>query len=304
MKYVFIINPNAGKGNFSDALIEKVKDFFEHRKIPYDIHLTTGVGDATVFAEDYPIAKGETICFVACGGDGTFNETVNGGFGRSDAQFAVMPLGSGNDFIKCLGPCFDDFLDFEKLTNGTVLKLDALKCDDRICVNLCNIGIDSVIAQRMEKFKHIPGVSGHMAYNISTAISVFGKLGKPMKITFDDGEIIDDELTLSAFGNGICYGGGYFPTPEAKPDDGLIDFCCVKKVNLLKVSKLIGIYKAGKHINNPALANLVTFRRCKAVKIESPVNLSICIDGETKSAKSLSIKLLPASLPMRIPLAK
>ncbi len=301
VKFVFIINPHAGKGGFSETLAHDLRAFFSRRGADFDIHMTTGAGDAIVFADHYEVKDDEEVCFVACGGDGTFNEIVNGAFGRKNVSFAIMPWGSGNDLIKSLGGTADDYLDLQRLTDGEVKLLDVIDCGGRLCANLCNIGIDSIICERMDKFKRIPGVTGPMAYNLSTFFSVLGKLGVPMKMTFDDGECFDVEMTLTAFGNGNCYGGGYYPVPEARPDDGVLDFCGVKKVGLLQVSKLIGAYKAGKHVNDPNFDGLLIMKRFKSVKIESSVQMVVCIDGEIFREKTVEIKLLPAAMPIRIP---
>ena len=305
MNYVFIINPVAGKGKKAADIAKKIRDFFACREDKVHIYLSKCPGDAIRFGKEYPIPEGEEVCFVACGGDGTFYETVNGAFGRPGASFAVYPSGSGNDFIKSVGGKPEDYLDLQKLVDGKTKVFDALECNGHICSNICNIGLDSVIADRLTRYKKLPGVSGSMAYNLSTAVTVgrgiFGGLAKPMKITFDDGEVFEGRLMFSVFGNGQVYGGGYHAVPKAKLDDGLIDFCTVSEIGIIRIAKVIGIYKKGEHYNNPALADILTVRRCKGAKIESPEVLTISIDGEIFKSKTAEIKIIPGSLPFRVP---
>ena len=305
MNYVFIINPAAGKGNRSGDIAKKIRDFFKNRDDNIQIYLSKAPGDAIRFGKEYPIPEGEEVCFVACGGDGTFFETVNGAFGRPGASFAVYPSGSGNDFIKTIGGKVEDYLDLQKLVDGKTKIFDALQCGEKICCNICNIGVDSVIADRINRYKTIPGVSGAMAYNISTAVTLiggaFGGLAKPMKVTFDDGEVFEDRCMFSVFGNGKIYGGGYHAVPEAKPDDGLIDFCTVSEIGLLRIAKVIGVYKKGEHIHDPSLADVLKLRRCTEAKVESSELLTVSIDGEISKTNSIEIKILPASLPFRVP---
>ena len=305
MNYVFIINPVAGKGKKSEDIAKNIRDFFAEREDNVHIYLSKAPGDAIRFGKEYPIPEGEEVCFVACGGDGTFYETVNGAFGRPGASFAVYPSGSGNDFIKSVGGKPEDYLDFQKLVDGETKIFDALECNGHICSNICNIGLDSVIADRLTRYKKLPGVSGPMAYNLSTAVTVgggiFGGLAKPMKITFNDGEVIEDRCMFSVFGNGQVYGGGYHAVPEAKLDDGLIDFCTVSEIGVIRIAKVIGVYKKGEHINNPALADIVTTRRCTGAKIESPGLLTVSIDGEIFKCNTVEVKMLPGSLPFRVP---
>ncbi len=306
MNYVFIINPVAGKGKNADHIAHEIREFFKNREEDkIHIYLSKCPGDAIRFGKEYPIENGEEVCFVACGGDGTFYETVNGAFGRPGASFAVYPSGSGNDFIKTVGGKQEDYLDLEKLVNGEVKVFDAMDCNGHICSNICNIGIDSVIADRITHYKKIPGVSGAMAYNISAATTVggcvFKKTGKPMKFTFENGETLEGRFVLSVFGNGQVYGGGYHPVPDAKLDDGLIDFCAVTEVGVVKIAELIGIYKKGEHITSPVCQGLVNLRHCKKATVESPEELTYCVDGEVLRNRHIEIEMLPASLPFRVP---
>ena len=308
MNYVFIINPVAGKGHKADEIAGKIRAFFEKREDNVHIYLSKCPGDAIRFGKEYPIPEGEEVCFVACGGDGTFYETVNGAFGRPGASFAVYPSGSGNDFIKTVGGKPEDYLDLQKLVDGKTEIYDALECNGHICSNICNIGLDSVIADRLNRYKKIPGVSGPMAYNLSTAVTIgggiFGGLAKPMKITFDNGEVIENRCMFSVFGNGQVYGGGYHAAPEAKLNDGLIDFCTVSEIGIIRIAKVIGIYKRGEHCHNPDLADIVTTRRCTGAKIESPELLTVSIDGEIFKWNTVEIKMIPGSLPFRVPAFK
>lgn len=305
MNYVFIINPVAGKGKNSEKIAHEIREFFKNRDDNIHIYLSKCPGDAIRFGKEYPIEDGEEVCFVACGGDGTFYETVNGAFGRPGVSFAVYPSGSGNDFIKSVGGKHDDYLNLEKLVNGEVKIFDALNCNGRICSNICNIGIDSVICDRINRYKKIPGISGSMAYNVSAATTVggclFKKTGQAMKFTFDDGEVLEGRFVLSVFGNGQIYGGGYHPVPDARLDDGIMDFCAVDEVGVVKIAELIGIYKKGEHITSPVCEGLVHLRKCENAVIESPEELICCIDGEIFKSHKIEIKMLPSSLPFRVP---
>ncbi len=305
MNYVFIINPAAGKGHREKDIALHIKEFFKNRSDKYHIYLSKAPGDAVRFGKEYPINKGEEVCFVACGGDGTFYETVNGAFGRPGASFAIYPSGSGNDFIKSVGGKKEDYLDLQKLVDGETKVFDAIECNGHICSNVCNIGLDSVICDKINYFKTIPGISGSMAYNISTAVTVggyvFRKVGLPMEITFDDGKVLNGKFALSVFGNGKIYGGGYEPVPDAKLDDGLMDFCAISEVGVLKIAELIGIYKKGEHIHSPACKDYLTMRRCTSAVINSTAELTACVDGEVFRARHIEINMLPASLPFRVP---
>ncbi len=305
MNYVFVVNPVAGKGGRADSLACEIRDFFAGREENLCIYFSKSPGDATRFVKEYPLSNGEETCFVACGGDGTFYEVVNGAFGRSGVSFAVYPCGSGNDFIKTSGGKKEDYLKFENLINSKIKIFDAIDCNGKICSNLCDIGIDSIVCDRMNRYKKIPGVSGEMAYNISTAVTLsacaFRKSGYPMSITFNDGEKLSGRFMLSVFGNGKVYGGSYHPVPEAELDDGYIDFCAVNEIGLLRLANVIGIYKAGKHAGNPKFNDILHMRRCTSAHIESPAELTVSVDGEIFRSQNIDIKIIPSSLPFHVP---
>lgn len=305
MNYVFVINPVAGKGNQANNIVHQIHSFFERRKDTIHVYLSKCAGDAIRFGREFPIAKKEEVCFVACGGDGTFFEVVNGAFGRPGASFAVYPCGSGNDFIKTTGGTQEDYLDLNKLVNGEIKIFDVIDVNGNICSNICNIGMDSIACDKANGYNNLPFVSGPMAYNLSVFVTLCGYIFKkgsfPMKITFDDGEVLDGHFMLSVFGNGQVYGGGYHPVPNAKLDDGFMDFCSVNETSVARFSKFIGTYKAGNHYNNPNFADLLTMRRCISAHIESPVELTVCTDGEIFKSKTVKLRVIPASLPFRLP---
>lgn len=304
LNYVFVINPAAGKGGKQDEIAKKIREFFKDRPEKINIYLSCFPGDAIKFGKEYPL-DGEETCFVACGGDGTFYEVLNGAFGRENVCFATYPCGSGNDFIKSIGGTKDDYLDLNKLVNGTVKSFDAMRVNNRISANLCNIGMDSVVCDKMNKYKKIPGISGPMAYNISTVTTVLDcivhKPGSFMRFEFDDKQVIEGRYILSVFGNGNIYGGGYHPVPDARIDDGIIDFCTVNEISILKMGSLLGEYKAGKHVNDPKIKDIITMRKCTQCHITSDESLTVCVDGEIFKSDDIQIEILPSSLPFVVP---
>lgn len=101
MKHVFIINPRAGKGKALELIRPQIEAYINEHNLDAEIH----VPDSPHAAQDFiraEASKGQPVRFYACGGDGTLFEAVNGAFGHPNAEVAVLPLGSGNDFIRLL----------------------------------------------------------------------------------------------------------------------------------------------------------------------------------------------------------
>ena len=66
-KHFFIINPEAGKMDVSEKIINEIKEAFKGNSDEYKIYITKGKNDATNFTES--VCKNETgnLRFYACG---------------------------------------------------------------------------------------------------------------------------------------------------------------------------------------------------------------------------------------------
>ena len=101
MKYIFIINPAAGKEDSERELLNLLK---ERKDFDFDVYYTKSQKDATYYIRKYRKENPDGyLCFVACGGDGTVNEVINGIYGLDNVSFGIWPCGSGNDYVKYFG---------------------------------------------------------------------------------------------------------------------------------------------------------------------------------------------------------
>ncbi|MDD3192526.1 MAG: diacylglycerol kinase family protein [Oscillospiraceae bacterium] len=298
--FIFIVNPVAGKGLHAKRLCSDIKDYFSCRALDYEIHCTGGIGDALAFVRDYPSKEGRRLCFVACGGDGTLHEVVNGAVCRHDCSVSAIPCGSGNDYVKNFGTA-GDFTDLDRLVRGAPHPVDLLDCSGEYAVNLCNIGFDARVANHMSKFKQLPFVSGPLAYRLSVLFCILGPISSAMTISGPDGETLAEKLILAVIANGFCYGGGYYPAPDACTVDGVMEFCGVRKMSRLQISRFIRIYQKGQHLKNAQLAPKILYRKGQSITIRSKHPLVICLDGEIRKSKELSIRLAPAALHFWLP---
>ncbi|MEG1779271.1 MAG: diacylglycerol kinase family lipid kinase [Oscillospiraceae bacterium] len=301
MKYVFIINPKAGGQDCYPTMVKTIKAVSLRRQLCYEIYITTCIGDATRFTAQYDTLKDNNLCcFIACGGDGTLGEVVTGAVGKANCAVGVLPFGTGNDFIKSFRGK-ESFINLFNLLDATLQPIDLLLCGDRYAINLCNIGFDAKVAYNMAKFKRVPLLNGNMAYNASVLYSLKDKLYCDMRIIFDDGEQLEMPFLLLSAANGNSYGGGFYAAPNASINDGLIDFCAIKKIPLYKIAQLIGIYKNGEHIGNPKVAKYIYYRRCSQLEVSSHDPFTVCIDGELSTHTNITISVKPKSLTFLVP---
>ena len=283
MKHIFIINPAAGKADKTAEYTAKIEQ--SCKGLDYEIRVSEAQGDCTHIAREYA-KSGEEVRLYACGGDGTLNEVVAGAAGCDNAAVTVYVGGSGNDFVKI----FDDrdaFRDLDRLLDAETAEFDLIDCNADPAINICCVGLDSRIGAEMAKFKRLPGVSGSLAYILSTVVNLFKGISEHYIVDVD-GERIDGEMTFICVANARYYGGGFYAVPDAEPDDGLLDILLVKKIHLCQIPNALAKYKAGRykelgHIARHIRTDRITIRCDK----DSPVNL----DGEIRMARNVQIRI-------------
>ena len=278
MKHIFIINPVAGNGIDHITYSEKIKKAFSELGIEdYEIHVTTGVGNANEFAKE-KVKTGEHIRFYACGGDGTLSEVVNACAEHKNAEVAAIPLGSGNDFIRIFGSK-EDLLDLKAHINGTPMEFDLIKYGDQYAINQCSMGLDAEVCAKQADFKKIPFLSPETAYTVALLYCFIGKMKNTFTIQFDDDEPFTKDVLFCVVGNSRWYGGGYMAAPKALTYDGLLDFVVVEKnCSRLTLLGLIAPYKRGEHLE----WERTHFKRGKKITIKSKKPSAVNFDGEVK----------------------
>ena len=97
MKHLIVLNGNAG--TMTENLENEAKEAF--KGLDFEIYKTTGPRSVIPCLKEYlkKNAK-DTVRVYACGGDGTVFEVANGMVGFENAELAIYPVGTGNDFVK------------------------------------------------------------------------------------------------------------------------------------------------------------------------------------------------------------
>lgn len=296
MKHIFVINPAAGQGKSLAFIKPKIEQVCQKFSLEYEIYVTEKKGDGIEFVENRA-KSGEELRFYACGGDGTLYEIVNGAFGFKNVQVAVVPLGSGNDFIRLFGTK-DEFLVLEDQVNGVPVELDVIKCGNEIAINQCSMGMDAEVCAMQGKIKKFPLVSGEGAYYIGCLYALMRKFRNYFTITIDEGQTISQGCLFCVAGNSRWYGGGFMAAPKALPDDGLLDFIIVEsKLSRLKLATLLNKYKRGEHLD----WDITNFTRGKKLIIHSDKPAAVNVDGETKFVTDTSFEIVEKGIVFVVP---
>lgn len=296
MKHLFIVNPTAGKKDSTQSVRERVEKAFENRTDSYEIFVTSRAMEAPgkIRAE---AESGEHIRVYACGGDGTFNECVCGAAGLDNVAVCPFPTGTGNDFCRMFGEEKDKYRDMDALLDGYETAIDLINCNGRYSANICSAGIDARIGVDVHKYSNLPMVGGMCAYVISTIVNIFKGINSVMRIRSDDFESNGKHALVCAC-NGRFYGGGFNPSLDARPDDGLLDIFIVTGVNIFQLPFLIGKYATGRADELP---KFVTHLRTDNLEIEFEDENLVQADGEAIHSKKVSMRLEPKALKLIIP---
>ena len=296
MKHLFIVNPTAGGKDKSIAVSRMVRAAFEKRNDKYEVYITKFPMDAAdkIRAES---ASNDSLRVYACGGDGTFNECVCGAALLENVAVCPFPTGTGNDFCRMFGEEKDLFRDLSALLDGTEHPIDLIDCNGRYSANICSVGIDARIGTEVHKYSGLPLVSGTGAYIVSAVVNIFKGINRPMRIKTENYHFQGDCALLCAC-NGRYYGGGFNPSPNARPDDGMLDIYVVPGVSLLTLARYIGKYASGKGEKYP---NVIKHCTCTELHIDFEEENVINVDGEAIFAKSVDMKLIPGALRLIVP---
>lgn len=311
MKHAFIVNPTSGGGKGAAALIAKLEDLISNSSEDIRYYLTEGVGDATVIASRLALEaedRDEEIRIYACGGDGTVNEVVNGIADCENAILGVVPIGSGNDFVRNFEG--SEWMDVAKQVSAGVETVDMIRYSfsseegivDRYCANGMNIGFDGNTAILANELKRHKFIGGSFSYLLAVAITLIKKEGARLKITADGEEMANGNIILSCISNGRFCGGGIELSPRARVNNGTLEMLVVTDVTRRKVVQVFPRIMSGKIFEIPDVDTFAKFAQPKHVHLE-PLDGSMkyVVDGEEVRSGALDVDIIENGLRVVVP---
>ena len=315
MKHVFIMNPLSGKRRSRRRMTDDITSACKELGADYEIYFTKGPLDCKRHARqlcEEAAAEGHKLRIYGCGGDGTVNELVNGVYGYDNVEIGVIPMGTGNDYIRNYG-AVSSFLDIKAQIRGESRSSDAIHyraeygdvVTEGYCANMFNIGFDCNVVDMTARVKNWPFVGGSLAYLISVAIILIKKKGADLVIEYDDGTSLDGRILLIAIANGCFCGGGVKGVPKSVLDDGLMDISVVKDISRMTFVTLFPSYAKGTHLNKKKIIdrNIIKYTKERALTVTANgESLRLCTDGEITTQKRVRFSIVENAFRFIVPL--
>ena len=237
---------------------------------------------------------------VVIGGDGTVNEVANG-IAETDAEIAVLPCGTGQDFGRTHGipSKFDDAVRVALGSETRTIDLGRVELGDgtsRFFANVGSAGMSGSVARRANAMtKRFGGAT--FFYALTREFLAWQNTRVVVELA--DGSRREGPMHDVIVANGRYHGGGMQLAPEAQQDDGAFDVVTIGDVSKLDFVTTAPKLYSGRYLSHPKVELL----RSPTVSIDSTEPLPLEVDGEPIGTTPARFKVVPAALRLRVPAA-
>jgi len=252
---------------------------------------TSRAYDARELAAEAAAAGYDAV--LACGGDGTINEVVNGLAGSTTA-LAVLSAGTVNIWAREAGISRDPWSAADALEYGNRRRVDLGRANGRYFLMLASVGTDSYAVNAVDAASKRRW--GRYAYLAPALRDLFAHGGREMTIAVD-GQPVTTRTLVVVIGNTRLYGGVLRATRHARLDDGLLDVC---------VFHGGGPQQFAAHVARTLLrrsdhGGAALYRRGKHIQIDGPAAMPVQADGEPIGYTPMTFESVPAALTVVLP---
>ena len=289
-RIALLVNPAAGRGS-GRRLAPEVQKRLRQQGADCSLQFTNAPGEMRGLV--VAALRNGADCVAIAGGDGSVNEAVNGyvGIAREGQAFAVIPLGTGNDFAKLLGTGNDWAVACERASSGAYRRVDAGRCNGHVFANGIGAGFDAQVAMEANGIRWL---RGNAVYGAALARTLLLSYSTPRARIVHDGGRIETRITMLAAANGTTYGGAFRIAPGADIADGMLDLMIADGLSRAGIISFIPHVLRGTHVGR----NGVTMVRTRRLVMETDEPLAVHADGEIidRAAKRLEVEVLPGAL--------
>jgi diacylglycerol kinase (ATP) len=254
---ILIYNPAAR--NFSPSKIARARAFLESKGVSVKTVETQGPLRAISLAEEALRSSPDLV--IAAGGDGTYNEVMNGIAG-SEIPLAILPLGTTNVLAKELGipEHVEEALEIAITGVPKAVCLGRItfpppRAHSRLFCLMAGFGFDGDVVREVDrKAKRYGGRIGYVLSGVRTWL----KFDPPRLTVKINGRSY--EASSAVIGKASKYGGNFYVTPGASLVDPFLHICLFQGRHRTDIVRYVAGVLAKRHTG---------FRDVKYVKAES-----------------------------------
>jgi diacylglycerol kinase family enzyme len=208
----------------------------------------------------------------------------------------VLPVGSGNDYVKALGVGMKLRRALEVVAGGRVRRVDAGEVNGVRFNNGLGIGFDAEVAEGVAK---APGyLGGFGGYLWSVGRLLWGMKCHEGRLRLGGEEEHEVETILVAAALGTTYGARFRLAPASRLDDGAFDVVWSEELSRMEVLRLIPAVLRGAHIGRPK----IHFARTAEVEVSLEKPTPAHVDGEMlPPTRDFRVRVLPDALRVLAP---
>ncbi|MCF6094666.1 diacylglycerol kinase family lipid kinase [Microaerobacter geothermalis] len=297
--YIFIINPCAGNQR-AEKIWSQLSRYLDRREISYHYYMTKYPRHAVQLTQSAIQQEKEIDAIVAIGGDGTVNEVIEG-MVTSTIPFGYIPAGSGNDFARYYQIPSHPIEAFEIIMKKKTISIDIGKMTNGYFVSSLGAGFDAQIALKTnrsfyKKWLNLLGI-GKLSYVITVLKEIFLYVPTSLKIIINEKEFHYSKVWFAAVTNIPYYGGGMKISPNAVPNDGMLEVIIVSQLNRWQLLRFFPQVFKGTHIHLPQVKVLYGSEITVNMEPSTPVHA----DGEIKGETPIKITLLQQKMNIIVP---
>ncbi|CAL2091226.1 Transcription regulator (contains diacylglycerol kinase catalytic domain) [Tenacibaculum sp. 190524A02b] len=290
--WFLIVNPNAGNGNFNKKW-ETIKKELKANNINYLSKKTNYYKEENELVQK-AIEKGYKH-FISVGGDGTLHHIVNGIMSQnyvhhSDITVAVIPIGTGNDWVKTYNISTKIAEAVNLIKKGTIIQQDVgfLQLTNTSCyfVNVAGIGYDGYVVNKLKKLKKL----GSIAYLLSGIFGLLFYRNSPLSIVINNKKQ-QTKCLMVLFGICKYSAGGMQLTDYKDSTNGLFDITIAKNLNLIDLIKNLQKLYNGLITQHKKVTTLNT-KKLLVTPTDFNTTTYIQADGELIGSGSVEVSII------------
>lgn len=287
-----VTNPQAGHGRASHAAERAMARLTERGVSVVAVQGRDEAASRDLLAE---VAADERVdALVVVGGDGMINLALQVQAGTG-LPLGIIPAGTGNDHAREYHLPSSPEAAADVVADGFAITTDLgrITADDGTSrwfgTVMCS-GFDSLVSDRVNS---MTWPHGRMRYNLAIVAEFLNFHSLPFRITLDDGTVLDDPVTLAAFGNTRSYGGGMKICPTADHSDGLLDVTVVGRASRTKAALTFSNVFTGEHVE----VDEVTVHRTRSALVEflGVGGHRAYADGDVMAPLPVTVEAVPAA---------